>query len=115
MGCTASHNHQVRLSRVSLLVILLAAGQLVALPGIAEGIETALPGDDCDDDCPADGDDGKCGTSCDQCTCCARSVIAVLLPSAATRTPGRVTNASPILATRTALVLPESVYRPPRA
>jgi hypothetical protein len=105
----------VRFSRVSLLVVLLAACLLAALPGVAEGIERGIPGDDCTEDCPADTADGKCGTSCDECTCCARTLSAVFLPHPCPGTPGRFETASPITPSRAPLVLPDGIYHPPRA
>jgi hypothetical protein len=105
----------VRLTRISLLVALLVAALLLALPGIAEGIERVVPGDDCTEDCPADAADGKCGTSCDQCTCCARTPSAVIQPYPRLGAPAFFETAAPAISTQTPLVLPEGVYHPPRA
>jgi hypothetical protein len=88
---------------------------LGALPGIAEGIERAVPGDDCTEDCPADTADGECGNACDQCTCCPRAMSAVFLPNPGLGTPGLFETASPAILTRVPLALPEGVYHPPRA
>lgn len=101
--------------RGSLLVVVVVAGLLVALPGLAETVESMMPGDDCTDDCPADDADGKCGSSCDECTCCARTLAAVLLPSIGPGSPGRIDSDSPTGPVKTPLVLPQGVYHPPRA
>ena len=102
-------------SRVSLLVVFLVTGLLVALPGIAEGVERMIPGDDCTDDCPADSADGKCGTSCDECTCCARTMIAVFKPYPSVGAPGQLDTASSSIPARVRLILTQGVYHPPRA
>ena len=114
-AATSGHNPWVRSPRVRLLVVLLSAGLLAALPGVAETIERLPPGDDCTEDCPADAADGKCGTSCDQCACCARTMSAVLVPYPKLGSPWLLAAASPTVPIRTPLALPEGVYHPPRA
>ena len=115
IASTSFHNYGVRFSRISLLVVLLAAGLLAAQPGIAEEIESVIPGDDCVEDCSGDTADGGCGTSCDECTCCARILAAVFLPCPGPGKPGRLESASTTIPTRKPLALPEGVYHPPRA
>ena len=105
----------MRFSRISFVVGLLAAGLLASLPGIAEGIESVIPGDDCTEDCPADTDDGKCGSSCDDCTCCPRALSAVFLPCLEPGTPERIEAASQVIPTRTLPLFSTGVYHPPRA
>lgn len=105
----------MRFFRFSSFVVLLAAGLLASLPGIAEGIESVIPGDDCTEDCPADSADGKCSSSCDECSCCTRALSAVFLPCSGPGTPGRIEAASHVIPTRTPPVFSKGVYRPPRA
>jgi len=104
----------VRFFRISCLVVLLVAGLLAALPGVAEGIESVIPGDDCAEECPADAADGKCGSSCDDCTCCTRALSADLLASLKPDRPGGIEAASHVLPTHTPPVFSNGIYHPPR-
>ena len=109
------HNHRVRSRRPGPVVVLLLIGVLAALPGVAEGIESTAPGDDCSEPCPGDSSDGKCTTSCDECGCCARAPSAVFVPLAGMGRPGRVEIATAAVPIRRPRVLARGVYHPPRA
>lgn len=95
--------------------MLLAVCLLGSLPGIAEGIESVVPGDDCAEDCPTDEAEGECGSSCDDCDCCLQAMSAVFLSSLAPGKQERVGAASCVIPTRTPPVFSKGVYHPPRA
>lgn len=109
------HNHRVRPFRNIWFGALLAAGLLVVLPGVAEGIEALMPIDDCADCCPEETNEGECGSFCDECCCCASTPSAVFLPGLQPGPPARIEPASSPITTEAPPGLPDSVYHPPRA
>ena len=112
---TGDHNHTVKPTRPSLVVVFLVAGLLVALPGVAEAVEATSAGRDCSEPCPGDTPDGKCPSSCDECTCCPRAMTSVVVSFAGPVAPRRVETLLFAIPSSVPFELAQGVFHPPRA
>jgi hypothetical protein len=104
----------MRFLRLSAIVVLLLAGFLVALPGVAEVVDSVVPDGDCAEPCPGDNSEGDCSSACDECTCCSRAMSALLIPAFVQNASRRIEIVAPAVPGERPLVLVKGVFHPPR-
>ena len=107
---------------------MLVAGLLMAQTGLVELVEQGfhaaaaghpddgceVPDSDCDERCPADAPDGSCPPQCDECTCCAGAISALVPAPRAVSVPAQAILTQPPLADHVSFGTHQRVFRPPR-
>ena len=96
------------------MVVVLLAGLVAGLPGVSDAVELAAPVDDCSEPCPGDTSEGQCSSSCDECTCCPRTMAAVFVAYVTPGTPRRIESARAGLPAWHPRVPAIDVFHPPR-